>query len=247
MMKKIYICLCGFMLGIGISAQTNDALVEASVRGDLAEVQRLVEEGADVNAWDRYGKFPLIRAAAGCHLSVVKYLVAQGADVNISDAYATPIIASGDCGLEQIKFLVGRGANTDDIFFDDGIPNTALIWALDSTCSFGDTKQTCAEDLDKLEYILNQTAEHFFIFIGMRTRNFNYRYIRHLWLGGFYSVDSLMMAYVFRGDINALKDSLNNDSTLNGTQISFLLLLAYLGGHEQILYYLLEEMRIRHT
>ena len=138
-MKKSYICLLGFMLGMGVSANDNDSLFEASSRGDLAAVQRLVLGGADVNASESMGNLPLTRAALHCHLPVVKYLVAQGADVNPDHAGSGPIIVSGKCSLEQIKFLVDYGANISAMAFR-GFPSTIVMYALIDTCDRDDTK-----------------------------------------------------------------------------------------------------------
>jgi ankyrin repeat protein len=52
----------------------------AAGKGHLAEVQRLVERGADVNMEASDGTTPLFMAAEHDHLSVAQYLVQRGAD-----------------------------------------------------------------------------------------------------------------------------------------------------------------------
>jgi ankyrin repeat protein len=52
-------------------------------------VQYLVDQGADVNARDRYGRTALYLAAENGQLSIVQYLVDQGTDVNAIDALGT--------------------------------------------------------------------------------------------------------------------------------------------------------------
>jgi cytohesin len=53
-------------------------LVEASLQGDLATVQKLVESGADVNSTDEHGMGPLLTFTP----CVVDYLLSKGADPN---------------------------------------------------------------------------------------------------------------------------------------------------------------------
>ena len=259
-MKKSYICLFGIMLGMGISANDSDALFEASSRGDLPEVQRLVQGGVDVNVPESMGHLPLARAALNCHLPVVKYLVEQGADVN-PDHGTDPIIVSGQCSLEQIKFLVDHGANISAMTFDNSFPSTTVMFALIDTCNRNDTKQTCAEDIDKLEYIFNQTPEETFVLMGELYKNLYYKDLEDLWFGstealllafgGFHPtnepIDESLMDYTFFGEIDALKVLLNNNTALSEAHLTLLLLLAHYGGHKQILFYLLEEMRRRYT
>ena len=57
-------------------------LLKASRTGDLKKVKYLVENGADVNALDEWGKTPLYMASYRGHLDIVKYLLENGADVN---------------------------------------------------------------------------------------------------------------------------------------------------------------------
>lgn len=53
-------------------------LVRASLQGDLATVQKLVESGVDVNSTDEHGMGPLLTFTP----SVVEYLLSKGADPN---------------------------------------------------------------------------------------------------------------------------------------------------------------------
>jgi hypothetical protein len=63
----------------------NDDLLEAAFRGDLGEVRRLLDKGADVNAKSGIGWTPLHAAAFCGHLDVVKFLVERGADIDAKD------------------------------------------------------------------------------------------------------------------------------------------------------------------
>jgi RNA polymerase sigma factor (sigma-70 family) len=59
-------------------SRNSPELVRASVKGDLATVQKLVESGADVNSTDEHGMGPLLTFTP----SVCEYLLSRGADPN---------------------------------------------------------------------------------------------------------------------------------------------------------------------
>jgi ankyrin repeat protein len=57
----------------------NDQLTEESEQGNLAKVKYLIEQGADVHAYD----YEALRLASHFgYIKVVKYLVSQGADIH---------------------------------------------------------------------------------------------------------------------------------------------------------------------
>ena len=58
----------------------SDAIYLASELGHLEKVKYLVENGADVNAKDRFDRTALIFASENGHFEIVKYLVENGAD-----------------------------------------------------------------------------------------------------------------------------------------------------------------------
>ncbi len=71
----------------------NERLLVAARAGDAAAARRLLANGADVSASDRYlGETPLHRAAGGGHAEVVRLLLAAGADAEAKDALGeTPL------------------------------------------------------------------------------------------------------------------------------------------------------------
>jgi ankyrin repeat protein len=97
----------------------NDGAAESPLHGaawcgDLAEVTRLVERGADVNWRDSIGETPLFGAAASGHVEVVRFLLDAGADCNISEksiGYTPLHWAASHGNLETIKVLVDAGAD----------------------------------------------------------------------------------------------------------------------------------------
>jgi len=104
---------------------------------DLDVIKSLVEEGADIHAWDDYalrwasefGHFEIVKflvekdadihsrgdyalrwASRNGHFEVVKFLVEKGADIHFLDNYALRCASEYD-QLEVVKFLVEKGAD----------------------------------------------------------------------------------------------------------------------------------------
>jgi ankyrin repeat protein len=60
-------------------------LVEAAEAGDVAAVEKLLADGADVNGRGVHDRTAVTAAAMGEHVDVVKVLVDAGADVDLQD------------------------------------------------------------------------------------------------------------------------------------------------------------------
>jgi ankyrin repeat protein len=95
--------------------ELNRQLLVAAEGGELQEVERLIEEGADVSSFvqEYYdGAFtPLHIAAFQGHLDVVKSLVIGGADVNAANQNGeTPFFLAFPTDLEVARFLFEHGA-----------------------------------------------------------------------------------------------------------------------------------------
>jgi len=87
----------------------------AAYYGDLTTIRKLIDEGVDLNVWDKWGRTALSLAAGQGHLVVVELLLQKGAWVNPHedyDTYETPLYAAAENGhLEVARFLVSQGAN----------------------------------------------------------------------------------------------------------------------------------------
>ncbi|KAH7698292.1 Ankyrin repeat, partial [Aphelenchoides avenae] len=86
----------------------------ACSKNQLAIAKLLVENGADVNAQDKYGAAPLHRAAGQGHLDVVNFLAHQaGVRIDIPDREGnTPLHLACEDNQDSVAILlVQRGAN----------------------------------------------------------------------------------------------------------------------------------------
>ena len=90
-------------------------LIRASSRGDLAAVQTLLAEGADVVGRGYWGYTALIEASLCGHLAIVKALLAAGADVNASShiSYTALMCATENGHLDILKVLLAAGADVN--------------------------------------------------------------------------------------------------------------------------------------
>jgi ankyrin repeat protein len=93
-------------------------LHQASERNDLAEMERLIAEGADLNARSHEndgGRVPLEDAIEYGHLEAVKLLLDKGAEVNVRNRYGgTPLKLAVVMGYQDIvQALLDHGADTN--------------------------------------------------------------------------------------------------------------------------------------
>jgi beta-lactamase regulating signal transducer with metallopeptidase domain/ankyrin repeat protein len=104
------------------------ALYEAAESGDLAEVDQLIQAGANVNAAIHGDGSPLIAAARANRPAVVGRLLDRGADPNMPvEGDGNPLIAAAREGASSIVvLLLDRGAEIDLIVPGD---ENALIQA----------------------------------------------------------------------------------------------------------------------
>ncbi|MHB8053933.1 MAG: ankyrin repeat domain-containing protein [Candidatus Aminicenantales bacterium] len=88
---------------------------EAAAKGDLADIKRHVQRGADVNNKDYQGSTPLYIAIALDQNKVAEYLIARGADVNKKNVNSWTAlhcaVAKGD--KYQVKLLLDMSADVN--------------------------------------------------------------------------------------------------------------------------------------
>jgi ankyrin repeat protein len=96
--------------------------------GDLEGVKRLLQQGADPNAFDDLGWTPLIHAAKRGHVDLVACLLAAGAEVDARDEARAGNTAlaevAAECSLAMARTLIDAGA-------DPRIPGWMQLTALD--------------------------------------------------------------------------------------------------------------------
>jgi ankyrin repeat protein len=94
---------------------TLSPFLDAVSRGDVAEVQKLIDSGrADPNEHGHHGSRPLHYAADYDREDVAKLLLEKGAEINA---------AAASCGsLNVVRLLVDRGANVNAADSGGGTP-----------------------------------------------------------------------------------------------------------------------------
>lgn len=104
-------------------AQVNSKpLLDAVSRDNLAKVEELLKNGADVNETDSLNRTPLHVAAGAGQIKIVQELLECGANVNTADAFGkTPLHVAAEAGhVEAVRELLEYGANVNATggFFD---------------------------------------------------------------------------------------------------------------------------------
>lgn len=91
------------------------SLPTAAAAGNVAEVQKLLAAGADVEARDKNSLPPLYEAAAAGHVEVVQLLLDHGAKVEgMGGGNMTPLsLAAGRDQLKVMEALLAAGAKPD--------------------------------------------------------------------------------------------------------------------------------------
>jgi bla regulator protein blaR1 len=110
------------------SSPLNRALYEAAEDGDVLDMERLVNAGADVNSTLSGDGSPLIGAARKGNLAAVRWLLDRSADPNLPvRGDGNPLITAAREGhADVVNLLLDRGANINQAVPDD---ENALIQA----------------------------------------------------------------------------------------------------------------------
>ena len=116
-MKKVFWCIVTGAILVAL-AGCGTGLIVAAKKGDVATMQRLLDQGANINEGALSGNCsgpPLAHAAYHCQPESVRYLVNKGADieaVGVMMAGHRPLhlAAREDC-VEAVKILLDAGAD----------------------------------------------------------------------------------------------------------------------------------------
>lgn len=113
-------------------AHADEALIQAAARGHTAEVKRLLDAGAPVNARDARGRNAALAATEGGHVEAAKLLIARGADVNAQDNIRNSVflLAGARGHTDIVRAALAAGA---DLKSTNRFGGTALIPA----CHYG--------------------------------------------------------------------------------------------------------------
>jgi len=100
--------------------ETTSSLHEAIVAGDIDEIKRLIDEGADVNAKDESGYTALYYAIWNEDKALIELLVSKGADVNLTaeEDYPPLYYAVMNNDFDSVELLLAKGAKFDVKTFD---------------------------------------------------------------------------------------------------------------------------------
>ena len=98
-----------------------EALTKAAEAGDVQEVARMLDAGADIDAASPGDGTALIGAARGGQMHMIDYLLERGADPNVySPGDGSPLTTAAREGYTEIvQLLLDRGARIDDVILGD--------------------------------------------------------------------------------------------------------------------------------
>jgi ankyrin repeat protein len=104
-------CLLVLMMALaGCASEQDKALIVSAGRGDVEEMRRLIDHGANVNAVALDDWTPLTRAASGGRIDAVRLLISSGADVNKPNGDLSPLFFAADQGhVAVVRLLLDNG------------------------------------------------------------------------------------------------------------------------------------------
>lgn len=117
-----------FLITSGCTIKT--PLIKATASGDSLAVQKLINEGANINEPDSRGYTPLMHAIWSKKTETVKVLIDKGADINAKDKKNgyTPLLWAAIFGYSDIaELLIDKGADTHAIGNDGNTPFSVAV------------------------------------------------------------------------------------------------------------------------
>jgi ankyrin repeat protein len=106
-------------------------MLGAARRGNVGRIQRLLAEGADVNAGGKYGNTPLVHASASGHADVVRLLLDAGAmpSMTTDDGGTALYWAASEGHGDVVQLLLDRGVEVDAMRDSGWTALTAAIYS----------------------------------------------------------------------------------------------------------------------
>jgi len=88
-------------------------LHRAAQAGDLPLAQKLLSQGTDINAQDKWGRTPLYFTVFKKHAALAAFLIEKGADVNLADheGLAPLHVAALENDATLARLLLDKGAH----------------------------------------------------------------------------------------------------------------------------------------
>lgn len=126
-----YTAIVEYLLENGATDYPEKNIIDSAIAGDLANVQKSIENGADINMTEADSiNSALDYASMYGHTEIVKYLLENGADINSTSGFGTtPLMYAAQNGhLEIIRLLVEGGADLERVN-SVGRGETALMFA----------------------------------------------------------------------------------------------------------------------
>lgn len=92
----------------------HQALFRAAEQGDTAAIQRLLADGAPINAQDEQGRTAVLIATHARQTDAVRTLIEAGADINIRDQRSDNVLlyAGAEGLLDILRLAIVAGADT---------------------------------------------------------------------------------------------------------------------------------------
>lgn len=108
----------------------NKRMLTAAFDGDLATVEKLVSQGADINYTDAWGNFAMFTAAWEGNIEALDLFHSLGAKITFDNANLL-CNAAYNGKTDSVKWLLGKGEDADFAFTETG--ENALHYTLSKT------------------------------------------------------------------------------------------------------------------